>query len=142
VNSRLDTLQAAILLPKLAILDDEIAARQRVAEALNAGLAPLGYVTPMIVEGRTSAWAQYTIRVSNRDALQAKLREAGVPTAVHYPLPLSRQPAVADESVSLPHGDLAASEVMSLPMHPYLSEDDISSIVRALADNAPTASHG
>ncbi|MBK44140.1 MAG: aminotransferase DegT [Roseovarius sp.] len=120
VNSRLDTLQAAILLPKLAILDDEIAARQRLAEAYDAALAPLGLATPTVVEGRTSAWAQYTVRVRDRDAVQAALREAGIPTAVHYPLPLNRQPAVADAEAQLPEGDRAAEEVLSLPMHPYL----------------------
>ena len=133
LNSRLDTLQAAILLPKLGILDDEIAARQRVAEAYNAGLAPLGYDTPVVAEGRTSAWAQYTVRVKNRAAMQEMLRDAGVPTAVHYPLPLNRQPAVADLSVSLPHSDRAAQEVMSLPMHPYLSQSDLAKIIGALA---------
>lgn len=122
VNSRLDTIQAAILLPKLAILDDEIAARQRVAEAYDAALAPLGLTTPHVRPGCQSAWAQYTIRVQRRDAVQAALKEAGIPTAVHYPLPLNRQPAVADAGAHLPEGDRAADEVLSLPMHPYLGE--------------------
>lgn len=133
VNSRLDTLQAAILLPKLAILDDEIAARQHVAKAYDAALAPLGYTVPTVVEGRVSAWAQYTIRVQDRDAVQAALKEAGVPTAVHYPLPLNRQPAVADSSVDLPHGECAAAEVMSLPMHPYLAQKDVAHIVNTFS---------
>lgn len=134
VNSRLDTLQAAILLPKLAILADEIAARQQVADRYDALLAPLGNVmsTPRIVEGVQSAWAQYTIRVANRDAVQAALANAGVPSAVHYPMPLNRQPAVADADCVLPHGDKAASEVMSLPMHPYLSAEQQDIIVEAL----------
>ena len=133
VNSRLDTLQAAILLPKLAILDDEIAARQRVADAYDAALSPLGFTVPTVIEGRISAWAQYTVRVQQRDAVQAALQEAGVPTAVHYPLPLAQQPAVADSSVHLPHGEHAATEVMSLPMHPYMDQRTIDSIVQALA---------
>ncbi len=133
VNSRLDTLQAAILLPKLAILDDEIAVRQYLANAYDAALAPLGYTVPKVVEGRVSAWAQYTIRVQDRDALQAALKEAGVPTAVHYPLPLNRQPAVADSSVDLPNGERAAAEVMSLPMHPYLAQKDVTHIVNAFS---------
>jgi UDP-2-acetamido-2-deoxy-ribo-hexuluronate aminotransferase len=119
VNSRLDTLQAAILLPKLAILDDEIAARQRVAKAYNASLANSGVQTPQIAADRTSAWAQYTVRVQNRLAVQEALKAAGIPTAVHYPLPLNRQPAVADASVTLPHGDKAADEVVSLPICAY-----------------------
>lgn len=133
VNSRLDTLQAAILLPKLAILDEEISARQSLAEAYDAAFANLPVTTPTIAMGRTSAWAQYTVRVPNRDAVQAVLKNAGVPTAVHYPLPLARQPAVADQSVELPIGERAAQEVMSLPMHPYMSEHDKALVVSALS---------
>jgi UDP-2-acetamido-2-deoxy-ribo-hexuluronate aminotransferase len=132
VNSRLDTLQAAILLPKLAILDDEIVARQRVADAYDAALAPLGLVTPHVTTGSQSAWAQYTVRVQNRDAVQAALKEVGIPTAVHYPLPLNRQPAVSDVTAQLPQGDKAAQEVMSLPMHPYLQAADVRKIVQSL----------
>ncbi len=142
VNSRLDTLQAAILLPKLGILDDEIAARQRVADTYDAALAPVISTTPLIAEERTSAWAQYTIRVQSRAAMQAALIAAGIPSAVHYPLPLNRQPAVADPSVSLPHSDRAAEEVISLPMHPYLRKSDIAQIVQALAEAGRRKSHG
>ncbi len=133
INSRLDTIQAAILLPKLAILDDELAARQTVAENYGELLKDSKVLAlPQIAPQNTSAWAQYTVRVKNRDALQAALELAGVPTAVHYPLPLNRQPAVADDSVSLPHGDRAADEVMSLPMHPYLTFDDVDRIATEL----------
>jgi UDP-2-acetamido-2-deoxy-ribo-hexuluronate aminotransferase len=131
VNSRLDTIQAAILLPKLAILDDEIAARQRVAEAYDAAL--VGLPTPHIAPGGQSAWAQYTIRVQQRDQLQATLKKAGIPTAVHYPLSLNRQPAVADPSASLPQGDQAADEVVSLPIHPYMDGETIDRVVEAVA---------
>jgi len=132
VNSRLDTIQAAILLPKLAILDDEIAARQAVAEAYDAALAPLDLPTPHVRPGCQSVWAQYTIRVQNRDAVQAALKEAGIPTTVHYPLPLNRQPAVADAGAHLPEGDRAAEEVLSLPMHPYLGVDEVERISGAM----------
>lgn len=132
INSRLDTLQASILLPKLAILDDEIAARQAVARAYDIALAPLGLTTPPISDESSSAWAQYTVRVQNRDIVQAALQDAGVPTAVHYPLPLNRQPAVADPNSDLPCGERAASEVMSLPMHPYITQDALQRIVGAL----------
>jgi UDP-2-acetamido-2-deoxy-ribo-hexuluronate aminotransferase len=133
INSRLDTIQAAILLPKLAILDDELTARQTVAENYGELLKDSKVLAlPQIAPQNTSAWAQYTVRVKNRDALQAALELAGVPTAVHYPLPLNRQPAVADDSVSLPHGDRAADEVMSLPMHPYLTFDDVDRIATEL----------
>ena len=131
VNSRLDTLQAAILLPKLAILDDEIAARQRVADAYDAALS--GLTTPRIAEGCHSAWAQYTIRVPNRDAVQAALKDAGIPTTVHYPLPLNRQPAVADADVTLPEGDRAAEQVLSLPMHPYMDVPTLRRVAEAVA---------
>ena len=133
VNSRLDTLQAAILLPKLAILDDEIAARQSVAEAYNSVLASFGLTVPYVAGDRNSAWAQYTIRVQNRDTVQTELTHAGIPTAVHYPLTLNKQPAVADMSVDLPVGDRAATEVLSLPMHPYIEQSTIQYIVEALS---------
>lgn len=124
VNSRLDTLQAAILLPKLAAFDREIALRQaaadRYAQLLTARDA---VVLPAVEAHNTSVWAQYTVRVKNRDQVQARLQAVGVPTAVHYPIPLNRQPAVADASARLPVGDAVALEVMSLPMHPWLDPD-------------------
>ena len=130
VNSRLDTIQAAILLPKLEILDDEMQARQHVAETYTKLLNEAGILsTPFIEEHNQSAWAQYTIQVDNRAEVQEKLKSQGIPTAVHYPIPLNKQPAVADSSVSLPVGDAIAKRVMSLPMHAYLSEDDPKSIV-------------
>lgn len=132
VNSRLDTLQAAILLPKLAILDDELAARQRVADIYTSAFTGHNSVTPPhLMPDQTSAWAQYTMRVKGRDAVQATLSDAGIPTAVHYPMPLNRQPAVADTSVQLNHGDLAATEVMSLPMHPYMGAQDLDRVIAA-----------
>jgi len=115
-------LQAAILLVKLGILDDEIAARQRVANNYDLLLKAAGITTtPFIEAHNTSAWAQYTVQVDRREKVQAALKEAGIPTAVHYPVPLNRQPAVAS-SASLPVGDAVAERVMSLPMHPYLEE--------------------
>ncbi|WP_313492697.1 DegT/DnrJ/EryC1/StrS family aminotransferase [Psychrobacter faecalis] len=133
VNSRLDTLQAAILLPKLEILDDEMQARQHVAETYNQLFTEAGITTiPFIQAHNQSAWAQYTIQVDNRDELQAKLKEQGIPTAVHYPIPLNKQPAVADSNAALPVGDAVAERVMSLPMHPYLTQADQENIVKAL----------
>lgn len=142
VNSRLDTLQAAILLPKLAVLDEEMAQRQRVAitynELFNAVIASEArqtispMQTPYLEPHNTSAWAQYTIQVPNREALQEQLRQAGIPTAVHYPIPLNKQPAVVDSSVQLLVGDAVAQRVVSLPMHPYLDEISIKHIVNAI----------
>lgn len=133
VNSRLDTIQAAILLPKLEILDDEMQARQKVAETYNQLFNRAGiHTTPHLESHNTSAWAQYTIQVDNRAEVQEKLKAQGIPTAVHYPIPLNKQPAVADESVILPVGDAIAERVMSLPMHPYLSNDQIFQIIQPL----------
>lgn len=133
VNSRLDTIQAAILLPKLEILDDEMQARQKVAEVYNQLFSQAGIqTTPYLEPDNTSAWAQYTIQVDNRAEVQEKLKAQGIPTAVHYPIPLNKQPAVADASVSLPVGDEIAERVMSLPMHPYLTVEAQEKIVQAL----------
>lgn len=132
MNSRLDTLQAAILLPKLEILDDELAARQRMADEYARVFGEAGIRRPHVEAHNSSAWAQYTIRVEDRPAVQDALRGAGIPTAIHYPLPLNKQPAVADAAASLPHGDLAAGQVISLPMHPYLQEAQVATIAMAV----------
>ena len=134
VNSRLDTLQAAILLPKLAILDDEINARQKVAETYIKLLNDVGINTvPFIKEGNVSAWAQYTIQVDNRSNVQEYLKSQSIPTAVHYPIPLNKQPAVASDR-ALPVGDAIAERVISLPMHPYMTNEQQSLVVNALKD--------
>lgn len=133
MNSRLDTLQAAILLPKLEILDEEMQARQRVAETYTKLFNEAGVnTTPCIEAHNQSAWAQYTIQVESRDDVQAKLKEQGIPTAVHYPIPLNKQPAVANANVSLPVGDAIAERVMSLPMHPYLTKKAQEKIINSL----------
>lgn len=123
VNSRLDTLQAAILLPKLEVFSEELERRQIIADRYSALLQERGiHTTPLVEVGNTSAWAQYTVRVAERDKVRQALSDADIPTAVHYPIPLNRQPAVADSSAHLPVGDQMANEVLSLPMHPYLDE--------------------
>ena len=134
VNSRLDTLQAAILLPKLKIFAEEIELRNQVASNYTKQLNEAGINTsPFVEEHNISAWAQYTIRVKNRDQVQQKLKDAGIPTVVHYPIPLNKQPAVADSKVYLPIGDIVAEEVMSLPMHPYLLEAEQIRVIDALS---------
>jgi len=134
VNSRLDTIQAAILLPKLRLFAKELEQRQQAAARYTAMLNEAGIeTTPYLESHNTSAWAQYTIRVENRDAVQATLQDAGIPSAVHYPIPLNKQTALADDSVHLPVGDKTAEVVMSLPMHPYLDEQDQHIIVNAIA---------
>jgi UDP-2-acetamido-2-deoxy-ribo-hexuluronate aminotransferase len=134
VNSRLDTIQAAILLAKLGVLDDELRRRDDVAAAYSQALHEAGALAlPSVRPENASAWAQYTIRVDRRDDVQASLQQAGVPTAVHYPIPLSRQPAVAVEN-AFPHSEEAARTVLSLPMHPYLSGEDIERVACAVRD--------
>ncbi len=138
VNSRLDTIQAAILLPKLTILDYEIAARRSLASAYNNAFRDYAIRTPQNHHDRGSAWAQYTIRVAERDRVQERLKEAGIPTAVHYPLALNRQPAVADPDANVPHGDKAAKEVLSLPMHAYMTHHDRQHVIEKVIDLAST----
>ncbi len=134
VNSRLDTLQAAVLLEKLSILDEEFEQRQRVAARYARLLGEVGVPAPCVEPWNVSAWAQYTVRVPSRDAVQKRLGEAGVPTAVHYPVPLNRQPAVQDNLARVPVGDEIAQQVMSLPMSPYLTESDQEKVVSTLAE--------
>ncbi|WP_370682638.1 DegT/DnrJ/EryC1/StrS family aminotransferase [Comamonas sp. GB3 AK4-5] len=142
VNSRLDTLQAAILLPKLAVLDEEIALRQQVALQYTQLLGQKGISTPPYVEAHnTSAWAQYTIQVDRREQVQEQLKAAGIPTAVHYPIPINKQPAVADFNVQLSVGDAVAQRVMSLPMHPYLDEKSVQRVVQAVSNACEQLAH-
>ena len=134
VNSRLDTLQAAILLPKLEILAEEIELRGRVAANYDRLFKEAGIdSTPHIETHNVSAWAQYTIQVDRREQVQEQLKAAGIPTAVHYPIPLNKQPAVADAHVHLPVGDAVAQKVTSLPMHPYMDEDSLQRVAQAVA---------
>ena len=134
LNSRLDTLQAAILREKLRILDDEIAARERIAQRYTASL--VGVVeTPAIPISTRSAWAQYTIRTGRRSALQASLKAQGIPSAVYYPNPLHRQSAYGHGLVpaeGLPVTDRASGRILSLPMHPYLDDAAQDRIVGAI----------
>ena len=138
INGRLDTMQAAILIEKLKIFPDEIAARDRVAMRYNELLRPMAIV-PEVPRDLTSVWAQYTLRVRgfDRDAFQSDLKAAGIPTAVYYPKPLHRQTAYRAYPVAgngLPVSERLADEVVSLPMHPYLTEEVQDRIVRAVRD--------
>lgn len=126
LTGRLDTIQAAVLLEKLKIFNDEIEARNRIAARYNDALRDLVDV-PEVPEGLTSTWAQYTMRLRGRDraAVVASLTEKGVPTAIYYPRPLHRQTAYKANSIpgnGLPVSDKLAGEVLSLPMHPYIDE--------------------
>ena len=134
VNSRLDTLQAAILLPKLEIFPRELERREQCAQRYARLLGKSGIAAPLVEAHNISAWAQYTVQVEARDQVQEHLKAAAVPTAVHYPIPLNRQPAVEDDGASLPVGDAIAQKVMSLPMHPYLDEQQQAVVIDALQD--------
>jgi dTDP-4-amino-4,6-dideoxygalactose transaminase len=136
MNGRLDTMQAAVLIEKLAIFADEVEARDRVANAYNAALKDVSIV-PVVQPGLTSVWAQYTIRLPgrDRDKIAAKLKAQGVPTAIYYPKPLHQQTAYRDYPTAgngLPVSDRLAHEVLSLPMHPYLDEQTQDRIVKAV----------
>jgi dTDP-4-amino-4,6-dideoxygalactose transaminase len=139
LTGRLDTIQAAVLIEKLRIFPDEIEARDRIAKRYNALLADVAIV-PEVAEGSTSVWAQYTLRLPgiDRDAFQAHLKGQGIPTAVYYAKPLHRQKAYehfpAAGGNGLPVAERLAGEVVSLPMHPYLSEEVQDRIVRAVKD--------
>lgn len=133
VNSRLDTLQAAILLAKLEIFDEELALRDQVAACYDSKLRDLaGVVPPTVLAHNRSVWAQYTIQVEHREQFQALLKEQGIPTVVHYPIPLNKQPAVADSAAQLPVGDALSDKVVSLPFHPYLDAAGVDRVVSAI----------
>lgn len=138
VNSRLDTLQAAVLLQKLEIFEEELRSRELVANRYSDLISKIsegGVVTlPYLEMQNTSAYAQYTIRVKDRALYEQRLSQRGIPYAIHYPIPLNKQPAVADPDVVLPVGDKVANEVLSLPMHGYLSVWQQESIVKALLE--------
>lgn len=133
VNSRLDTLQAAILLPKLEILAGEISQRQQVAANYDQLLNQAGITTtPYIEVHNTSVYAQYSLQVDSREQLRAALKKVGIPTAVHYPIPLNKQPAVADLTAKLFVGNAVAEKIISLPMHPYMLKEAQQKIASAL----------
>lgn len=132
VNSRLDTIQAAILLAKLSVLDNEISAREEVAGRYTSALTGKVSQVPIVAKDCMSAWAQYTVRVPNRDQVRAALRSQGIPSMVYYPTPLNKQPATATMEYSVPVGDTASLEVLSLPFSPYLSSADQDLVVRSL----------
>jgi UDP-2-acetamido-2-deoxy-ribo-hexuluronate aminotransferase len=141
LTSRLDSMQAAVLLAKLEIFADEVGARSAIG-ANYSGLIDQAFSgsaarvrTPVVEEFNTSVYAQYTIEVDDRETVERHLNSIGIPTAVHYPVPLHRQPAFA--SLQLPKGaypvsEAAAARVISLPMHPYLTEAQQAGVVDGL----------
>ena len=133
MNGRLDTMQAAVLLEKLRVFESEIEKRQRVALRYFDGLVGVdGIVLPTVLEHNKSVFAQFTIRVKDREQFRDTLQNAGIPTAVHYPLPLYKQPAYAKAGVVLNQADRASQEVVSLPFSPWLSESDQDKVIACI----------
>ena len=126
VNGRLDTIQAAVLLSKLEVFERELQLREAVAERYRELLDGV-VLTPWIDDGNCSVYAQYTIEVDDRERVANALRQEGIPTAVHYPIPAHLQPAFRDLGYAkgdFPHSERAAGRVISLPMHPYLKAEE------------------
>ena len=137
MNSRLDTIQAAILLEKLAIYPDEIEARQRVADRYTDALQDV-IDTPHVGNESQSIWAQYTLKTregQNREAIMGAMKEAGIPTTVYYPMPLHQQQAYnrfPTDPAGLATSEALAKQVFSLPMHPYLDTETQDTVITAL----------
>jgi dTDP-4-amino-4,6-dideoxygalactose transaminase len=135
LNCRLDELQAAVLRPKLAALDEENSRRCGIAAAYLAALEDLPIVLPVVAGGCEPVWHLFVVRAKQRDALQTHLAERGIGTAIHYPTPNHLQPAYAGHAwPALPLTERIQREVLSLPMAPYLSAPEVEMVVRALRD--------
>lgn len=137
VNSRLDTIQAAILIEKLKVFPEEIEMREAVARRYNRTLGTSNSIrVPHVIEGAQSTWAQYTIQVPDRGKLQADLKAKGIPTAVYYPIPLSVQKGYRHfPGVATPASEKLSRTVVSLPMHPYLDAPTQDRIVEAVLES-------
>ena len=135
INGRLDTIQAAVLLAKFEIFPDEVIQRDRVGRQYTASINAMQstIVAPQIRSNCTTVYAQYSIMANNREQLIAKLNKMNIPTVVHYPIPLHLQPPFYNNQLNLPVVEDVATKIVSLPMHPYLSTEDIEKVSRALA---------
>ena len=133
VGGRMDTLQCAIVLAKLERFEWELERRREIGDRYQQKLAGLALNRLAVRADRDCVWAQFTVMVERRAELQKALSEAGIPTAVHYPKPLHKQPAYARPDLSLPQSEAAAARVMSLPMSADLSEAQQDAVIAALA---------
>lgn len=139
INGRLDSIQAAVVLSKMALFDDEIVKRQKVAEAYSSAISQTAFVKnglqlPQVSQGNTSVWAQYTMLSPDRDALSERLTAAGIPNVSYYAVPLHLQPVFAHlghKKGDFPVAERVADQGISLPMNPYLSEAEIAQVVAA-----------
>ena len=138
MGARMDTIQCAIVNVKLKYYNKDLKFRQEVAKKYSEKLKNTDLILPIIKDDRTSTFAQYSIRVKNRDELQKKLKEAGIPTAVHYPMPLHMQECfqyLGYKKGDFPIAEKVSEEIMSLPMNPYLSDEEIEYIGNILKEN-------
>ena len=144
INGRMDTLQAAIVLAKLEVFEAEVEARIRLGASLSQQLQAAGITSaPQLSAANTSVYAQYTIQVEHRSAVQEALKQRGIPTAVHYPTLLCQQPAMngcgncaqrCQQGCGCSVAQIVSERVLSLPMHPYLSDADQERIVSAVSE--------
>jgi UDP-2-acetamido-2-deoxy-ribo-hexuluronate aminotransferase len=135
MGGRMDTIQCTIVDVKLKHYEKDLALRQEVASKYTKALVNKDLILPFVDQRATSAWAQYSVRVKNRDEVQAKLKEQGIPTAVHYPMPLHLQECFAYleyEKGDFPVAERVSEEIMSLPMNPYLGDDEIAYTIQYL----------
>lgn len=147
INGRMDTIQATVLSAKMEIFSEEVELRQQIGQRYTDELIKLGACysgtdeanlkVPFIEKNNTSVYAQYTVQVVDRERTIEQLKEKGIPSAVHYPKSLHKQPAIASMGygdISMPHSEKAASSVISLPMHPYLDQQTQDTIIQALSN--------
>ena len=139
INGRMDTLQAAILLAKFEVFANEVKVRAQLGEQYTAMIRAkqnevgnTAIVPPFIESWNTSVFAQYTIQVDNREQIQKRLELARIPSAVHYPVPLNQQPALLTEEFELSVSDALSNKIISLPMHPYLQQEQQHKVIEAL----------
>ena len=138
IGGRLDTIQAAILLAKLPYFKEELKNRQKIADLYSSAFSDF-FQTPVINSNRTSSWAQYTLRVKNRDNLINKLKECEIPTSIFYPIPLHLQRCFGYlnyKKNSLPISEKASEEVISIPMNPFLNQNQINFIISKIKEYA------
>ncbi len=129
-NSRLDEIQAAILRVRLGRLEAENDRRDNIARQYLVGLKGTSLTLPVVAEGRTHCWHQFVVRTLRRDELRAHLEKKDIWCGVLYPVPIHRQPAYHDASLSFPHTEQACAGVLSLPLHPGLSDEDVARVIR------------
>jgi UDP-2-acetamido-2-deoxy-ribo-hexuluronate aminotransferase len=135
MGGRLDTLQAAVLNVKLKYYKKDLALRQEVATKYTKMLEGKELILPFVDKKATSVWAQYSVRVKNREELQVTLKEQGIPTAVHYPMPLHMQKCfeyLGYKKGDFPISEIVSDEIMSLPMNPYITDEEIAYISKNL----------